>query len=138
MGVDVYMNWEGKTEADKEAQVACGFHSTGRVGYLRGAYFGGLSDVLRELFDWMDWDKETPFDPVQFEIKLQLLKANKGARPGSGRFKFLENAPRGWDSIHKRQEEPISLEDFKEYDDFLALGKRLIAEGKHPTIIISY
>jgi hypothetical protein len=131
MGVDINMTWEGQTEKEMLAPLR------GKYGYLRGAYFGGLSDVLQVLFYWMDWDKEEPFNPEAFERALNKVKGMK-KRPGSGQWKDLKYAERGWDGVHKRQEEPIPKEYFKEYEDFLALGKRLIKEGKNPAVYISY
>lgn len=141
MGIDIYMNWDGLTAKDKDAQIT-GFVDAGEAGYLRGAYFGGLSDVLYELFDWMDWENQpeegTPFNPVAFEEKLILLKAQNGQRPDSGKWKHLENAEGGWDGAHKRQEELIRDETFAQYDAFLELGRHLIEKGKNPKVIISY
>ena len=40
MGIDIYMRWDGMTEADREKQYT-GFDATvGEVGYLREAYHG--------------------------------------------------------------------------------------------------
>lgn len=41
MGIDIYAKWDGKTEAEYEAQIT-GFDTTaGSAGYLREAYHGG-------------------------------------------------------------------------------------------------
>jgi hypothetical protein len=130
MGIDVYMQWDGQTEGNREY--------TGAAGYLRGAYFGGYSDVLGELFDWMDWDNDAaPFDPDAFSAKLDTLIATNGKRPGEGEWDHTKGKDRGWD-LSDRQNAPIVPEAFEEYKAFLALGRRLISEGKSPTILISY
>jgi hypothetical protein len=41
MGIDVYLNWRGKSEADKKAQFTGFSTQAGNVGYLREAYHGG-------------------------------------------------------------------------------------------------
>jgi hypothetical protein len=41
MGIDIYAEWRGQTDAESDAQVA-GFSGVhGHVGYLREAYHGG-------------------------------------------------------------------------------------------------
>jgi hypothetical protein len=136
MGVDIYMEWDGQTEDEEEAQYT-GFMNAGEVGYLRGAYFGGHSDVLRMLFNWMSWDEETPFDADAFERNLNQLKANDGERPGKGKWDHTKGKDRGWD-LSVRQNSPVDEETIKEYEAFLAFGKRLASEGKNPRVYISY
>lgn len=54
MGIDIYLEWDGMTEDEKEAQ-ATGFSVTsGNVGYLREAYHGGpyaTKILCREAFE---------------------------------------------------------------------------------------
>ena len=54
MGIDVYLNWNGKTEEEKEAQLT-GFSTVhGHAGYLREAYHGGpyaTKVLVPEAFD---------------------------------------------------------------------------------------
>ena len=54
MGIDIYMKWDGMTQADQEAQIT-GFDVTaGKVGYLREAYHGGpyvTRFLVAEAFD---------------------------------------------------------------------------------------
>lgn len=56
MGIDIYMNWDGMTEDEKQAQYT-GFSTTsGDVGYLREAYHGGpyaTETLLPEAFEWV-------------------------------------------------------------------------------------
>jgi len=129
MGVDIYMVWDGKAKEDDDAQIT-GFTSVGAKGYLRGAYFGGLSDVLRQLFSWANWEANSNiFDAVKFEAELINLKQHDGERPQKGRWDYTKGDPKGWD-FSDRQNQPVDSETIKEYDDFLSLGKRLLSEGK--------
>jgi len=40
MGIDVYLNWKGKTEKEEEDQVTGWSTEAGSAGYLREAYHG--------------------------------------------------------------------------------------------------
>ena len=41
MGIDIYLDWDGMTEADKQARYVGGYDITiGKTGYLREAYHG--------------------------------------------------------------------------------------------------
>lgn len=147
MGVDIYMNWDGMTEQDKEKQYT-GWRTTGANGYLRGAYFGGYSDVLRDLFNWMDWDKVSPFNADMFEWNLNELIACGGARfqkEMSGVEMLMQSVlkiftEQGAELVHPSADRGafIDKDEINEYVAFLNLGKRLIAEGKNPTVYISY
>lgn len=62
MGIDIYLKWQGQTEAEMFGQVT-GFQSSGRAGYLREAYHGGPypSHILvREAFEADDCEAEIP------------------------------------------------------------------------------
>ena len=163
MGVDIYMRWSGQAEDEKKAQFT-GFQTKGDVGYLRGAYFGGLSDVLRVLFDWVDWgdheDEESaaPFEADKFEGQLNKIKALDGKRPGAmSRATGVERVILADIEAHEytanaqgraayarfkgeweaHQNAGIPDWAIEEYEAFLALGRRLEAEGKEPTVYIS-
>ena len=55
MGIDIYLEWDGIKEDDKQAQWRTGFSVTsGDVGYLREAYHGGpyaTKILCREAFE---------------------------------------------------------------------------------------
>lgn len=144
MGIDVYMRWDGFGKEDRRnpnyKNQMTGFAPTGKHGYLRGAYFGGQSDVIRFLFDWFEWntqpDDGAPFDCGVFEYNLKVLKRKKGERPGKGMWDHTKGRE-GWD-LSGRQNHPIDKTDMKEYTDFLKLGKRLQSEGKNPRVKVSY
>ncbi|NBT75130.1 hypothetical protein EBZ80_24225 [bacterium] len=63
MGIDIYLEWDGMEEEEKQAQ-ATGFSVTsGNVGYLREAYHGGpyaTRILVREAFDAEDCRAEIP------------------------------------------------------------------------------
>src|SRR6185437_13507487 len=40
MGIDIYAEWDGMTEREKQAQICCFSIFHGHVGYLREAYHG--------------------------------------------------------------------------------------------------
>lgn len=78
--------------------------------------------------------RETPFDAEKFEQRLVALKG-LDARPEHG--KWDDTAGSKFD-VSARQNEPLDPEEFKQYEGFLALGKRLVAEGKKPYVYVSY
>lgn len=63
MGIDVYLKWDGQTEAEERGQIT-GFSAiAGRAGYLREAYHGGpyATHILaREAFESEDCAAEIP------------------------------------------------------------------------------
>ena len=63
MGIDIYLKWDGMTEADKENQHT-GFCTTaGHTGYLREAYHGGpyaTKILVREAFEADNCEAEIP------------------------------------------------------------------------------
>jgi len=130
------MNWDGKTEEDQKAQNTS-YEDAGEAGYLRGAYFGGYSDVMRHLFDWMDWDEEAPFNAVAFEAALKELKDNGLERPDKGAWDHSKGREKDW-GLSGRQNSPVDSGAVKEYEVFLAFGRKLEAEGKNPRVYISY
>lgn len=63
MGIDIYLEWEGQTEAERQ-QMCTGFSTTsGNMGYLREAYHGGpyaTQILLREAFESEDCRAKIP------------------------------------------------------------------------------
>lgn len=119
----------------------------GRWGYLRGGYFGGMADVLRFLFDWVDWNKNkpVPFDADKFEERLNALRV-KGKRPGRTPTRLEKSVGKAFMGMAGRDiSDSCDTEGMKvpawaytEYEDFLAFGRKLIAEGKAPMVNISW
>ena len=88
MGIDIYLEWDGMTEADKNAQIECGFSITsGNVGYLREAYHGGpyaTKLLCREAFESDTSAAEIPADILRERLThvtepvFELHNANSG------------------------------------------------------------
>lgn len=64
MGIDIYLEWEGKNKQAKDDQMSIGFSPTsGHVGYLREAYHGGpyaTQILVKEAFESDDCRAEIP------------------------------------------------------------------------------
>lgn len=64
MGIDIYLEWEGKDKRAKDDQMGTGFSTTsGHVGYLREAYHGGpyaTQILVKEAFESDDCRAEIP------------------------------------------------------------------------------
>ena len=122
MGIDVYLRWDGMTKEEEEAQY-CGFQvDQGRVGYLREAYHGGpyATHVLL---------------PEGFEAEGEV------SIPGKV---LLERLPEAISAAIKRAREVYGEEVgedspvVRSLKDFVALALKLEAEGRNPTIYVSY
>lgn len=63
MGIDIYLEWEGQTEAERK-KMCTGFSTTsGNIGYLREAYHGGpyaTQILFREAFESEDGKAQIP------------------------------------------------------------------------------
>jgi len=139
MGIDIYLCWTGKTKKDWEKQYT-GFKSCGKVGYLRGAYFGGYAGVLEYLFGWADWSKGKisfgPRNQKKFEERLNQLKLVRANRPSTISSNFLELPiflKRMGFNVSLAGEgglKPLTKEEVKEYEDFLRLARKLTKRGK--------
>lgn len=80
MGTDIYLSWDGQTEAEKKAQYTGYSIEAGKVGYLRASI--GMEKenaILRELFPNEIWEKSgssddgLPFDFNQGYAVLNVL-----------------------------------------------------------------
>jgi len=163
-GVDVYLIWDGQrdisgeiTKAFKEGhnyespkvkKLLKEFPKKGSEGYLRGAYFGGYSDLLEYLFGFWDWEKQPiPFgipEQKEFEKRLDEISAVRGRRTDRG-TKAFGDLPKmmeagGWEIMidPKRGEKPVEDWWLKECRDFLKLARRLTKVGKKVWVEISY
>lgn len=73
MGIDVYLNWHGMKEADKNAQYTGFSIVSGNVGYLREAYHGGPYATRVLLPE--GWDREVKLDRDHtFAIEAKTLR----------------------------------------------------------------
>lgn len=78
MGIDVYLEWDGMSKAENEAQCT-GFATAGAVGYLREAYHGGpyaTRFLFREHWGSKDNDGLDEMD--------RMVRAISGSLAGAG------------------------------------------------------
>ena len=76
MGIDIYANWDGMTEAESDSQ-STGFRiDQGHVGYLREAYHGGpyvTKYLLAEAFQSEDDTAEIPARVLRARLPAAVL-----------------------------------------------------------------
>lgn len=69
MGIDIYLEWDGMTEEDKEQQYAFGFHpERDEIGYLRESYHGepyATQILVREAFEADDCRAQIPAEVLR-------------------------------------------------------------------------
>jgi hypothetical protein len=122
MGIDIYLEWDGMTTKDHDAQVT-GFRiDRGHVGYLREAYHGSpyvTKILLPEAFN----DGDGPVEISASVLKERLLSALEAAEK------------RELEVYHSKKPNPKVLKSFK---DFVALVEKLEKAGKHPKVHASY
>jgi len=122
MGADIYLKWKGMTKED-EAKQCTGFDVTsGKFGYLRGAYNGHIGyDAIVILFGDVDWKKD-------WNVDIELLKAN---------LKKLENG-----LFQERKEDFYSEKgkdlEIQSYRDFVKLAEKLLKKGRKVIVHFSY
>ena len=123
MGIDIYMRWEGMTEADREKQIT-GFDATvGDVGYLREAYHGGpyaTKYLVEEAFEDGAGDVHIPAKELRERLPLTKDIVIQRAR-----------------EVYK---EELTEDDeiVKSFENFVKLGEALEEDGRKPTIYASY
>ena len=123
MGIDIYMRWEGMTEADREKQIT-GFDATvGDVGYLREAYHGGpyaTHYLVEEAFEDGAGDVHIPAKELRERLPLTKDIVIQRAR-----------------EVYK---EELTEDDeiVKSFENFVKLGEALEADGRKPTVYASY
>jgi len=150
MGVDIYAKWDGQTEVEANAQIT-GWHSAGALGYLRGSYFGGYSDVLYEVFHSCDWEaSSTPVTLLNItEIRgaVMGIRARGGTRPGhesdSPITKIVEAVSPLLDKLNVETNEGMRYarveEAFlREMEAFADLCESKLIAGLAPQILISW
>lgn len=125
MGIDIYLRWEGQTEAEEEAQYTGFSVEHGFVGYLREAYHGepyATKVLLPETWDEEN-DKAVIPNATLCERLPQAIEAAL----------IRERTVYGETDV---TEESCSM--VKSLKDFVALHGRLEAEGRKPWILNSY
>lgn len=124
MGIDVYANWRGKTEAESKAQITGFSVMHGHVGYLREAYHGG--PYATQILFPECWLSEGPEVSIPAAVLRERLPAALTAVAERERTVYGTTDP--------EQVEPV----MKSFADFVELIERLEAEGLEPTVYASY
>ena len=123
MGIDIYMRWDGMTEADRDKQIT-GFNATvGEVGYLREAYHGSpyaTQYLVEEAFE--DGADEVHIPAKELRKRLPLTK---------------EIVIQRFRDVYKEEIEEDNA-FVKAFEDFVKLSEALEEEGRKPTIYASY
>jgi hypothetical protein len=85
MGIDIYLEWEGKDKQPKDDQLNIGLSTTsGHVGYLREAYHGGpyaTHILVKEAFESEDNRAKIPA-AIMLKRLTTKSKAAKGCNAG--------------------------------------------------------
>ena len=123
MGIDIYMRWDGMTEADRDKQIT-GFDATvGYVGYLREAYHGGpyaTKYLVSEAFKKGAGDVHIP--AKELRKRLPLTKDI-----------VIQRTKEVYD-------EELTEDDaiVKSFENFVKLSEALEEEGRKPTVYASF
>jgi hypothetical protein len=123
MGIDIYMKWEGQTDAEEARQIT-GFSVTaGRFGYLREAYHGGpyaTRALVPEAFEGGGAPIPAAFMRERLPETLALAKERE-------------------QKIYKTTDPKEIALTLKSFVDFVRLAERMEKKTGHPvTIIASY
>jgi len=126
MGIDIYVEWKGQTEEEKEAQITGCSIKHGHVGYLRESYHGepyATHYLVAEAFDSDDAQAQIPASVLRKRLPKTIQLAKERLR-----------------TVYSRQG-PIADDEpaVKSFTDFVELCERIEAETGEPvTIIASY
>lgn len=115
MGIDVYMEWDGQTEAEKNAQFTGFSVAHGHVGYLREA-FHGEPYVTRVLFPDHD-EGPIPASTLREREEIAIATAIERERKVYG------------------EENPEDSPMVKSIRDFIALAEKKENETGKPVIV---
>lgn len=121
MGIDIYAEWDGMTEADKAAQVTGFSVEHGHVGYLREAYHGepyATKVLVPEAFE----ESRVPIyaEALQDRLAATLVVAEERER-----------------EIYGVTDQAEIDRVLKSYSDFVELCARKEAETGEPCLIIA-
>lgn len=75
MGIDVYLEWQGQTDAEEQAQFTGYRTDAGHLGYLREAYHGGPYVTRHLVGDAFDEDKAIPAATLRDRLPAAILLA---------------------------------------------------------------
>ena len=126
MGIDIYTQWKGQTEEEKEAQLTGFSVKHGHVGYLRESYHGApyaTRHLVAEAFDSPDAQAKIPARVLRERLIETIRLAKKRKRVV---YKQTGRIP---------DDDPV----LKSFSDFVALCERMEQKTGEPvTIIASY
>ena len=168
MGIDIYLEWDGQTEAERK-KMCTGFSTTsGDVGYLREAYHGGpyaTQMLLREAFESEDCRAQIPAavlrerltrvtEPARGKMAghdvaaavFELFKSEGMAAIGAGIKSALTEPQTVEEAIYERCKnlypdggEEYAVQVVKSFRSFVALAERKERETGQPcTVYASY
>jgi hypothetical protein len=127
MGIDIYLRWQGMTEADHAAQQTGYSVVHGHVGYLREAYHGepyATRVLVPEAFDPTPADEEGAVRIPASVLRNRLPAALSAAR---------ERALR----VYGERLSPDAPE-LHAFVDFVVLAERLESEEREPRVLASW
>lgn len=121
MGIDIYMQWHGQTDEEREAQYT-GFSVVhGRVGYLREAYHGepyATRYLVPEAFADPDHMAQIPAAVLRERLPHTLALAEERER-----------------TVYEETDEAAIAETKKSFVDFVQLCEQKERETGEPTTI---
>jgi len=161
MGIDVYLNWTGKTQEEAKAQVTGFAIDVGDVGYLRESYFASDYYATQVLFPeawelgsvkvghtWpngaefvMRSDGFEPTFPYVVQIGGNAIPANSASPHVAYPAAVLrDRLPR---ALHANAQRYTDERDAMEMaatsiQDFVEMYEQLAAAGKNPAVCVSY
>jgi hypothetical protein len=158
VGSDVYLNWKGKTDEDKKAQITGFSIDAGNKGYLR-ASIGMTTEnhILRAVFPEKYWEgKELEYDFSEKKYELlqkigwrylvcSVMGVELGEEDKSGKLVFETlkaglNKDINFDEVvmPKSGEFRYAVMWLNSLFDFYQLGMKKQKEGKKPSVRISW
>jgi len=158
MGTDVYLDWDGKTEEERNEQTTPFSIDAGKVGYLRASiHMEAENTVLCILFPSEYWKcKKIEYDFVENSKRLQEIVVwyilGKNEQVCTINFDIVEKQKVMKDAVKRLiKEKGATNVTFAENEDigtkkiwahslvdFFQLGVKKQREGKHPTVCISW
>jgi hypothetical protein len=124
MGIDVYLRWDGQTEAEKEAQITGYSIVHGHVGYLREAYHGGpyaTKTLMPEAWE-SDDENGVRINASVFRQRLSAVKLIVVKRS----------------AVIYGEELNDDSPEVQSYVKFIELAEAKENEGKNPRVLVSY
>jgi hypothetical protein len=122
MGIDIYAEWTGMTQAERAAQFGCCGVGFGHVGYLREAVPGQPYATLALVPEAFQGDDRVPVYAEKLEERLPAA---------------LEIAERREREIYGVSDQAEINRVLKSYRDFVSLCTRKEAETGEPCLIIA-